>query len=437
MVSCSDANDAIYGAELMFADEVAEKRRALDDLLYDFEDFIEVDTFDEAKCGELQAATKSLALAVIETIRRAKIEPSPVEAKSPSVFPPLPPLPPLPHSMTARPESRSSNLSSTQSVSRPSLKGKESWPRPPLSRHRNGMQDLFAHDGRGDIVPPLPPINLQYASNRENGGAESIATAMSSPTTPVSLSNDPGRSEMLRAEMERTTILETPPASPDVEKHFSVLGQKPSLQDRGVTFVPNKIDGPVSPPHDGRHDHRTSILDVSTIQTSNRASIMSNTTSLSSRTGNSAMAPPASTTRTSSIQDASRPGLPGARVSSSISEHDNQIEKWSSVNTTDSQLAATLGYPRWRSVNVNIDPKAKSLCGGAKTFRTGGHWEGVKKVGGTSNTTSQANEYSFGQVYSSTPVIYADAMAQCRSCEYTHKHSQLSEDFDGSCELPS
>ncbi|TDZ20222.1 hypothetical protein Cob_v006916 [Colletotrichum orbiculare MAFF 240422] len=43
-------------------DDLAEERRALEELLYDFEDFIEADTFDPAKFAEVQAATRAFAL---------------------------------------------------------------------------------------------------------------------------------------------------------------------------------------------------------------------------------------------------------------------------------------------------------------------------------------------------------------------------------------
>ncbi|KAJ0269631.1 hypothetical protein COL940_012293 [Colletotrichum noveboracense] len=55
-------------------DELTGKRRLLEELLYDFEDFMEADTFDASKFGEIQAATRSFALDVLDFIRRIKIE---------------------------------------------------------------------------------------------------------------------------------------------------------------------------------------------------------------------------------------------------------------------------------------------------------------------------------------------------------------------------
>ncbi|KAM0497693.1 hypothetical protein ACHAP6_006052 [Verticillium nonalfalfae] len=56
------------------SDEIAEKRRVLEDLLYDFEDYIELDSFDLDKFVELQAATKSFALHALNIVKRLKVE---------------------------------------------------------------------------------------------------------------------------------------------------------------------------------------------------------------------------------------------------------------------------------------------------------------------------------------------------------------------------
>ncbi|KAG7114680.1 hypothetical protein HYQ44_008135 [Verticillium longisporum] len=72
--------------DLMTRDgEVKEKQRALDGMLYDFEDYIEVDSFDEAKFKELQAAAKSLALTIMEATRDARV-PSLPERENKSIL---------------------------------------------------------------------------------------------------------------------------------------------------------------------------------------------------------------------------------------------------------------------------------------------------------------------------------------------------------------
>ncbi|KAK7927334.1 hypothetical protein PG985_004332 [Apiospora marii] len=96
-------------------DADVENRRILEDLLYDLDDFIEVDTFDADKYSEVQAASKAFALSALEAIRRLKIDdhsstmPSSSEsmplASHPTntVFPPLPPLPPGRYESFSRP----------------------------------------------------------------------------------------------------------------------------------------------------------------------------------------------------------------------------------------------------------------------------------------------------------------------------------------------
>lgn len=66
----------------------------MEDLLYDFEDFAELDLFDQAKFTQLQTATKSLALDVLDFVRRRKLDATKVADAPTRLFPPLPPLPP-------------------------------------------------------------------------------------------------------------------------------------------------------------------------------------------------------------------------------------------------------------------------------------------------------------------------------------------------------
>lgn len=78
---------------------IEEKRRKLEDLLYDIEDYAEPSTFEPERFTELQAATKSLAMDVIDVIKKMRLDAPitpPYSPPSPSKFPPLPPLPPLP-----------------------------------------------------------------------------------------------------------------------------------------------------------------------------------------------------------------------------------------------------------------------------------------------------------------------------------------------------
>lgn len=55
-------------------DEILERQRKLEDLLYDLDDFVEIDTFDADRFSEVQAASKAFALNLLETIKRLKID---------------------------------------------------------------------------------------------------------------------------------------------------------------------------------------------------------------------------------------------------------------------------------------------------------------------------------------------------------------------------
>ncbi|KAK7958489.1 hypothetical protein PG988_013337 [Apiospora saccharicola] len=104
-----DSGDLLPSPTYLEADSLidvdVENRRILEDLLYDLDDFIEVDTFDADKYSEVQAASKAFALSALEAIRRLKIKGHPSTPQSPSkpmtltspsastIFPPLPPLP--------------------------------------------------------------------------------------------------------------------------------------------------------------------------------------------------------------------------------------------------------------------------------------------------------------------------------------------------------
>ncbi|CAK7201158.1 hypothetical protein SEUCBS139899_003860 [Sporothrix eucalyptigena] len=108
-------------------DDIERRRRELEDLLYDFEDYTEPQSFDPSKFAELQAATRSFALDVISHTKRLKLE-SPKRASTAtsststlsktSAFPPLPPLPAsmsLPRSIPPIPPM--SNLTSLPAIS--------------------------------------------------------------------------------------------------------------------------------------------------------------------------------------------------------------------------------------------------------------------------------------------------------------------------------
>ncbi|KAM0270655.1 hypothetical protein ACHAQH_009337 [Verticillium albo-atrum] len=270
--------------DLMTRDgEVKEKQRALDGLLYDFEDFIEIDSFDEVKFKELQTAAKSLALTIMEAIRGMVIEPT-KDLPRPTVFPPLPPLP-LPRS--ARTASQSSKTSSqpvrpaTSAASKepqqhspwpnkqsstkgarirsgstgapnvPTPRNPETWPRPPTSPQAAPSPKADNDSGRFDFgVDPrtaqwaqqplaplpvprsvpfqpttqaLPPQHLAHVMappNRAQASPSPSLSSRTSPPQPLPLQSIPSGPDYLRAEMERIRLA-AEPMSP-VERRLGV-----------------------------------------------------------------------------------------------------------------------------------------------------------------------------------------------------------------------
>ncbi len=135
-------------------DEIEDKRHKLEDLLYDFEDFVELEGFDEERFTQLQAAVKSLALYVLDTIKRLKLDGVPVgpPPKAASAFPPLPPLPPaVLLQAAAKSPSRSPILNH--------------MPKPPLRPSSRG-RDTPTQEGAE--LPPRPQRMPSAVSNSSN-----------------------------------------------------------------------------------------------------------------------------------------------------------------------------------------------------------------------------------------------------------------------------
>lgn len=105
-----------------YTDEVFESQRQLEDVLYDIDDYIEVDTFDATKFSQLQAASKAFALSTIDNIRRLRIGEA---LPSPASFPPLPAIPRRrpskvePLIITSRPGTRNGHYGVEQTVFTP------------------------------------------------------------------------------------------------------------------------------------------------------------------------------------------------------------------------------------------------------------------------------------------------------------------------------
>ncbi|KAH8769225.1 hypothetical protein F5883DRAFT_418099 [Diaporthe sp. PMI_573] len=156
---------------------IEEKRRRLEDLLYDFEDYAEPDAFEPERFTELQAATKSLAMDVIDVIKKLKLDnltTPPYSPPSPSRFPPLPPLPPLPLKSPSR-----------------AVNGARS-PRPPTPPGRKG-----GRTGTPALAPLPPP-----ATSSPDRTEQSTPVAPPDPSEAAVLASrvrlPPGRRDLAR-----------------------------------------------------------------------------------------------------------------------------------------------------------------------------------------------------------------------------------------------
>ncbi|KAK3303809.1 uncharacterized protein B0T15DRAFT_402453 [Chaetomium strumarium] len=129
--------------ETMVQQASIEKRRLeLEELLWDFDDFTHPDEFDQQRYAALQAATKALALAIIDTAKRLNFETT-IPPTPTGGFPPLPPLP-------TRPETRAGPSSRPPSVrsNRPRTLSK-----PKAAQEYNAGN---AQDVRRDSIPSSP-----------------------------------------------------------------------------------------------------------------------------------------------------------------------------------------------------------------------------------------------------------------------------------------
>src|SRR3569833_4504906 len=141
-----------------FLEDIEKKRRELEDLLYDFEDYAELDSFDADKFVEIQVATKSFALVVIDLTKRLKVE---VPKRA---FPPLPPLPPIPRD-DRRAAAQLLSRSPIKTVHPRSLVGaSEQHP----EDHAGGSGTALQPAGREKRPPAVPSPSIKRAATKSS-----------------------------------------------------------------------------------------------------------------------------------------------------------------------------------------------------------------------------------------------------------------------------
>lgn len=376
-----------------------EKRRLqLEDLLWDFDDFTHPDEFDQSRVAALQAATKALALDIVDTARRLKFE-----AASPAIprggFPPLPPLPvrSLPAS---RPQSARSMRPRTLSKPRAAPETSGLPPQSPRLAPQSFTNPFSPGGGpeEDDVPVPIPegirPTRSQSAVSH-------------------------GPYQPLRHDVSRDAF--TPPASP---------GIGPVLAPRSQGLPLNTSQ------HRGTFDPAAS---PSTIDT--RTSVVSNTSSSSSamlgsldslviadgsaemdRPVSEAMGARLSATRSTVTTD-SDPSLIGV---------EDLLKESSLASDRRKSRPASPRIPECAIREGSTYYKLKGLCRGATRFRKDGHWDSIKITdefdGGMGAGGSDMMRASDGIT---VPFHYETTkVGACGDCGYAHDLDEVELDKD-------
>ncbi|KAF6830948.1 sh3 domain containing protein [Colletotrichum musicola] len=425
------------------SDDLAEKRRLLEELLYDFEDFIDADTFDASKFAEVQAATKSFALDILDFIKRVKVENKTPTTPTPThAFPPLPPLPPLP------PGAQPPRLNSQSGP----------VPAPPSRSGSFGTTanfSLFPASGR----PAKPPHAAHRSGARGMSGSSDSTTLRRAPSSAKSVASDARSSRHVI--LEATTAQVVParreearrPSSPDVlgdegeqaRMHVVSPIESPGPLPRTSDWVDEQISAPRP-----RRQMRDSIPENSAVTTTHALTTVDgavlsrvNRIGLDSGTPQGSMFDPTSpstTSRTSVYSDSPvyspANGLsPKTRASDARSSSlsamqlepimtgtmtapgqysdglmlaneqlvpepsDRQVGSISIVSEEDRQIGAKSSFHH-----------VKGFCDGAQAFRRGGYWDGLKQT------------MTYGE-----PL----PIGRCLNCEYYHVYNELTLDKEG------
>lgn len=432
-------------------DDLAEKRRALEELLYDFEDFIELDTFDPAKFTDIQAATRSFALVILDAIQRVKID-----VKTPTTpvhkFPPLPPLPPLPpqlaQSLSASPQIRPSplragshgaaNISSFPAVPR--------QPKPSVSRSRargsHGSSDSATVRRAHSIAEST---DSDPASSRGFSGAVSSSRGDRRPPSPGVLSDGMGKLRIV------TSPEPLQPRTSDwVEEQTSV--PKPRRPFRGSIPENSAVgddafsDGTfVSRIHRRGFDAVTpqsSVFDPTSPSTTNRTSVYSDVPTYSSNV-TSPKLPTIDVRMSPSAGTKPDPALAIDFPSSGLFTDGLMLADEQAASETSTQHLRSISAME-KEEGCLIGPKSsfhqlKGFCDGAQTFRRGGYWHGIKQtmtwVSQTSNPENifERTESSLGTVRLKQEQGEPLPIGRCMDCEYHHLNRSLTLDKEGDC----
>ncbi|KAI1163322.1 hypothetical protein F5B18DRAFT_325332 [Nemania serpens] len=173
-----------YGSNFIDAvkenDDIAQFRRELEALLWDFDDYVEVDEFDADKFSELQKASRNAALKTLDILKRMRLV-----APAPVLISPPPSEVGGPTSITTRPisggtERLSEQLDGRESALMSAEAGPEAgpWGNAEVSRTSQPISDMDTASSRrsGPIESPLEPPPRPPSANPWQVGRTPAAT---------------------------------------------------------------------------------------------------------------------------------------------------------------------------------------------------------------------------------------------------------------------
>ncbi|KAL9565165.1 hypothetical protein ACKAV7_010810 [Fusarium commune] len=402
ILTCRTPRNSPIGTDLTLHNEdVVCQVRSIGILLYDFEDFIEAQTFDKSKFDELQAATKELAITLVEEITRFTTNYGRAQSR-----------PSLTRGSEQRDRShsaaralRAAGYSASQSPISPNglaspislpfssqsaipEEANEIYHYIPTHRRQESNPDVIANRLQGldirAITPPtsvaLSPKSKDFQSPVNSGTRGSLGYDyhdLLSPSVTADLVPEQDWSSVIDQQLatiprtlSTTAYQNTDPSHADYRDSDSYIPGEGSTEHRRSSFVPQG-SGP-SVPSDG----------------------------------------------------SGAPSFKAATIPSSSSEKHS-----ASVKSAQSPRATAFDIGPGRSLSL-----LGGFCKGAQAFASRGPGQAIRKVGGGSDSASRPAEYSqemlWGQMLSTSTEAYAEATAQCLHCEYKTPYSQLRQDMD-------
>lgn len=447
------------------SEDTAPRFKDVDVLLYDFEDYIETDTFEKAQFDTLQAAVKDLAIVLLDKVRTRTAEATLEERPPAAAFPPLPPIPsaPLPppkspgqlrrpisrHRMTpaALPMHDAPRSEPQRRTSQPSetTHARSAYPISPAATpiQRPGGMERAASYADGTQLPPMHTQGLYRpvtATSLPVGMSQlDIRTSMVSNNSIFPISPDSPQSQTFSASQYRSSVCTSVPETdyPNADEYES-----PGVVKTIDAIAYNPYEYGQEPPaavhsSNGYHKPRPEVVlrardDAVRINgnSGKRATIIDEIPTDGSSDTTSTGYP----TAVNSANTRSRTGS----VATNTHTHRSGSKPEDGANRTSVRSGSSSNHSRGSGTAFGPESSfgvLKGFCRGAQKFIADGPGGAVKKVGGrtqnegpTMNKQDYAPDLLFSQMYSQQ-VGYQDEMAQCSHCEFKEIYSQLLQDM--------